>query len=266
MGQKLCQPNNQHLRKDKKKFIERGKKNNVKNIAPFIRYAFSFLLVVALVCFSIQPASALAQDNSVIDGPSETFIDLYTKLFTHTETYKLLDSENNCITELFINEHKNEFDAGDFRAIWDAVLDGNYSLMYGTPEVIEIPSVARAASSTVTVSSAWVYKLESLSNLLKDKTVEFAYRVVGTYTYNTSTYVITSYQQPTLDFTITHPGDLFPYTMSQSKNASLNSSSTIITFSATFSLTFSYAYSATPTQTLGPYTPRVVSNPQSGTV
>lgn len=243
-----------------------SKKGIVKYSAIVIRYLFFVLLVAALVCFSMQPVLAVNQDNEFVDGPSETFIDLYTKLFMRTETFILLDSEENCITDTFINEYNDEFSSGNFQAIWDAVLDGDYSLVYGTPEVIEIQSQTRAVTTAVTVASAWVYKLESLNDLVQGKTVEFAYRVVGTYTYNASTYVITSYQQPTLDFTITYPGDLFPYTMSQTKNVSLNSSSTRITFTISFSLTFTYAYSATPTQTLGPYSPSVVSNPQTGTV
>lgn len=216
------------------------------------------MIVAALFVFNVP---ALATGES--DGPSDTFIERYSKVFQHVDTYEVMDSNGSCITSAFIAEFSNAYASGDFETIWNAVKANHYALQYGETEITESRPRGIMATSSVTIESAWVYRVDGLDDLVSGKTIEYAYHVVGTYTYNTSTKLITSYSQPYMEYEVGNPGSLFPYTVSANANATLGSNSSIIIFAGTFSITVSYAYSAAYSQALGPFSCSVVGNPSN---
>lgn len=207
----------------------------------------SFILIAMLA--STLPMQTLAVENNV-DAPSELFIDLYSNVFLLTDSYEVYDGNGNCITDDFISEYYENYVTSDFKTIWDGVAENGYLLKYREQNDIQ------PLYETESIASEWTYVLASLDNLVNGKRVEFAYRVIGTY--NISGGKIISYNTPTLDFTITDPGDLFTYTKSITPSATLNSARTQITFNISFTMTFCYPYSAAVYQTIGPYTASVV--------
>ena len=207
----------------------------------------SFVAMVILV--SALTMKALAVEKSA-DAPSELFIDLYSKVFLLTDTYEVYDRNGKCITDEFISEYYGNYMISDFKTIWDGVAENGYFLKYREQNDIQ-PQFA-----TESIASEWTYVLASLDDLVKGKRVEFAYRVIGAYQVSGGT--IIRYDTPTLDFTITNPGDLFTYTRAITPSVTLNSSRTQITFNISFTLTFRYPYSAAVYQTIGPYTASVV--------
>lgn len=206
------------------------------------------IMVVLLLSSSVCAKASVATESP--NAPSDLFIDLYSEVFSGTDSYEIYTREGLCVTDSFVLEHYEAYVNSDFQAIWNDVLENGYVLKYGEPEYVQNPTNARA-TVTMTARSEWVYVLEPLDDLVKNKKLEFLYRIVGTYESNGRK--ITSYDPPELELNMTYPGDLFPYTVTPTYSTTLNSGQTEITYSVSFVIVVSYAYSEMVHKQVGPY-------------
>ena len=220
-----------------------------------------FLSIATVMCLSIisicnvQASQCTKSDAKLDNTPSDQFIELYTNLFEETETYVLYDAEGECISEWFLDEYTEAYEKQDFQLLWDTVLANDYSLSFEDEDGL----IMATSSTSQTVYSAWTYKLVPMNGLLNGKTIEFIYRISGTYSTNGST--ITSCSKPTLQYNMTYPGDAFPYTVSYStRSATINSTSTRVTFTLSFRFNFEYVYLAT-TQSTPYYSTTIYGTP-----
>lgn len=209
-------------------------------------------MLLSILSTSAGAVGANENTNS-LDAPSDMFIDLYSEVFLHSDTYEVYNSAGTCITDAFVSEFYEDFLNSDFTIIWNAVAENGYVLKFGEPECTQDEIQTRASYTSKTAYSEWTYVLEDLDKLLKGKRVEFIYRVVGKYT--TDGNIVNGYTYPpTLELNMTYPGSLFPYTTSTDFSVDFNSDHTEIYFDMSLSITFQYNYSEAIWQTIGPYT------------
>lgn len=101
--------------------------------------------------------------------------------------------------------------------------------------------------------------LAKLNDLVKGKTVEFIYRLEGTYYVSSNKIVL--YDYPVLEVSMTYPGSLFTYdTIYDTQKATISSSKTSITFTLTFHFTFYYPYCSAGKQDTEKYTTTVTES------
>ena len=221
-------------------------------------------IILSILCIAILTstvslngfAANISTDTFEEDGPSELFISLYSEVFNRTETYNVFDEDDVCITEGFINCYTEAYANEDFYTIWLAVLENHYALKYGSAQLISTLALGPEVEIEKYLESEWVYKLEPLNYLLNGKTVDFVYRITGSYIVTGSK--ITSYTYPSLEFYFAQePGILFPYTIDKTTSVTLNPTATSITMGVRFTIEF---YFNAKYQTIGPYTPSVTGN------
>lgn len=223
-----------------------------------MKKAFLSVFMALAITFSFSSVTAMAADESTVapDTPSELFIDLYSKVFLHTETYEVYDKNGVCITDTFVSEFYDDFLNSDFLTMWNAVAENGYLLKYDEPQSVPNGASLSASEAMKTAASEWTYVLEELDDLLPGKMVEFLYRVTGEYWTDGS--AITRWNAPELELNMTFPGSLFTYTTSTTDTVSYNAAHTEVYFGVSFTIEFCYPYSDTPYQELGAYTATAV--------
>lgn len=213
------------------------------------------LSIILLVVFMVMtvPIGAMAA-NDTDNAPSAYLIDKISKVFQGVDSFEMLDSNHNNITQYFISTYYYLYASGDFVSLRDIMAENDYTLTYGDVTAERNAVQSRGVNSTaVTDYSDWYVRLIALDELWQGKRVELAYRVKGTYYCDTNGN-ITSADIPTFEYSTSDIGDYFDYTFYNiNRTRAISSDQSSVTFNLSFSMRFSYPYSEAMYADRGPF-------------
>lgn len=191
-------------------------------------------LTLVLSCTTINSASANvteeSNENSEISSLFTNFIDT---AFENTEDFTVKDLEGSVVTDRFIEVTSEPYEAADYRTIQNIIIENNWFLSYRehTPldnlkeSGLEVNALSNIRGDNVS---------ERFYHIAKDSrdkfTKEWVVTLSGNFSYNTSTFKVTSVSGPKISLTTANFGamfspaleDIYTYNSSSGSTATFN--------------------------------------------
>lgn len=201
-----------------------------------MRKFFSLVLTLTLVlsCTTINSASAnVKEENNEESEISNLFTNFIDTALENTEDFTVKDLEGAVVTDRFIELTAEPYAAADYRKIQNIILENNWFLSYRehTPldNMKELGLEVNALSNIrgENVSERFYH----IAKDTRDKfTKEWVVTLSGNFSYNTSTFKVTSVSGPKVSLTTANFGamfspaleDIYTYNSSSGSTATFN--------------------------------------------
>ncbi|MGD0032160.1 hypothetical protein SLT67_12420 [Paenibacillus illinoisensis] len=191
-------------------------------------------LTLVLSCSAITSASAnVSEENNETSEISSLFTNFIDNAYENTEDLTVKDLSGSIVTDRFIEVTSGSYEAADYRTIQNLIIENNWFLSYR-----EHTPLDNLNESGLQVNATSDIRGENVSERFyhiakdsKDKfTKEWVVTLSGDFSYNTSTFKVTSVSGPKVSLTTANFGamfspaleDIYTYNSSSGSTATFN--------------------------------------------